>query len=215
MKTILYVTILLFVTTFKPITYQKTKFIINHGDIKLSLDNDTCTFISEHNIKWKDFQKLNSDRKDRWHNEKPNGPYNKEHYNNSGYDLGHLTPAHITSYNDTLQYHSFSMFNQAPQLAGFNRGKWKKMELGVEDTISKYKSDVRIITGVVYDNNKKIYLSKSRIKIPTYFYKIISIEKENKTYVWLGSNLNGNVIKINIIYLNEILKKYNNRLTFK
>jgi DNA/RNA endonuclease G (NUC1) len=211
MKIISY--IILIVLLVKPITYQKTKFTINHGDIKLSLDNDTCTFISEHNIKWADFQKLDSDRKDRWHNEKPNGPYKKEYYHNSGYDLGHLTPAHITSYDDTLQYHSFSMFNQAPQLADFNRGKWKMMELGVEDTISKYKSDVRIITGVVYDNNKKTYLGKSRIKIPIYYYKIVSIK--NKTFVWLGSNLNGSVININIIYLNEILKKYNNKMFFK
>ena len=196
MKTILYIIILLFVTTFKPVSYRKTKFTINHGDIKLSLDDDTCSFISEHNIKWKDFQKLDSDRKDQWHNEKPNGPYKKEYYHSSGYDLGHLTPVHITSYNDTLQYHSFSMFNQAPQLAEFNRGKWKRMELGVEDTILKYKTDVRIITGVVYDNNKKTYLSKSRIKIPLYFYKIISIENKGTEYVWLGSNQNGNVITL-------------------
>lgn len=207
--------VLVFTVTYKPITYKPTKFTIKHDDIIMSLDQDTCSFISKHDLKWKDFQKLDGDRKDRWHNEKPNGPYKKEYYHNSGYDLGHLTPAHITSYDDTLQYHSFSMFNQAPQLADFNRGKWKMMELGVEDTISKYKTDVNIITGVVYDNHKKVYLGKSRVKIPVYFYKIVSIEKENKTYVWLGSNLNGNVIKINIIYLNEILKKYGNHLVFK
>ena len=215
MKTILYVLLIVLIVSFKPVTYKATKFTIKHGDITLSLDSDTCTFISKHDIKWKDFQKLDSDRKDRWHRESPFGPYKREHYQNSGYDLGHLTPAHITSYDDSLQYRSFSMFNQAPQLAEFNRGKWKQMEGSVEDTISKYKSDVSIITGVIYNNHKRVYLGKSRIKIPLYYYKIVSIQKNDKLYVWLGSNVNGNVITISVTQLNVILKKYNNSLVFK
>lgn len=214
MKTLLLL-LLVFTITFKPISYKPTKFTIKHGDMIMSLDQDTCSFISKHDLKWKDFQKLDGDRKDRWHKEKPFGPYDKNYYHNSGYDLGHLTTAHITSYNDSLQYHSFSMFNQAPQLADFNRGKWKQMEGSVEDSISKYKTDVSIITGVVYDNNKKVYLGKSRIKIPLYYYKILSIQKKGKLYVWLGSNVNGNVIVISVTHLNEILKKYGNHLVFK
>ena len=56
---------------------------------------------------------------------------------------------------------SFSLFNQAPQVAAFNRGKWAQLEGQVEDSISKYQSDVTIITGVIYDPIFKKYLGKS------------------------------------------------------
>lgn len=215
MKTLLLLSLMVIVTTFKPIKYKSTKFTVIHDDIILSLDSDTCTFVSKHDLKWENFKKLDSDRKDKWHKEKPFGPYNKEYYHNSGYDLGHLTPAHITSYNDSVQYHSFSMFNQAPQLAEFNRGKWKKLESSVEDSVMKYKSNVTIITGVIYDNRNKTYLNKSKIKIPIYFYKILSIQKKNKIYVWVGSNVNGNVINSDIKTLNGLLKINGDNLLYE
>ena len=129
--------------------------------------------------------------------------------------MGHLTPSHITSYNNEVNHTSFSFYNQAPQLAGFNRGKWARLERSVEDSISKYKSDVLIITGVIYDNTKKVYLSKSQIKIPTSFYKILNIKTKKLTYVWVGSNVNGEAMKISIKELNELLKLNKNDLIFK
>ena len=42
-----------------------------------------------------------------------------------------------------------------------------------------------IITGVIY-NKKPTYLSKSKIKIPIYYYKVLFIG--NKRYYWLGDN---------------------------
>jgi DNA/RNA endonuclease G (NUC1) len=101
---------------------------IKHGDITLYLSDDTCSMVSKHTIKYSDFKKLDSDRDNRWFQDVYKGKYNKEAYNHSGYDLGHLTPSHITSYNDTLNHNSFSLFNQAPQIATFNRGTWAKLE---------------------------------------------------------------------------------------
>lgn len=179
-----------------------TNLIINHGDITLYLSNDTSTLASKHTIKYSDFLNLDSDRDDRWFKDTYKGKYSKAPYKYSGYDLGHLTPSHITSYNDTLNHASFSLFNQAPQLASFNRGKWAKLERHVEDSISKYKMDATIITGVIYDINDTTYLSNSRIKIPTSYFKVLIIG--DKIYCWIGSNIHGSVIPITLDELNEI-----------
>lgn len=196
------------------VTFKGPKLIIKHGDITLYLDSDTNTFVSKHELKYSNFKRLDSDRDNRWYQDTYKGIYNKEYYIRTGYDLGHLTPAHITSYNDTLNHESFSLFNQAPQIASFNRGKWVRLEMSVEDSIDKYQSDVTIITGVIYENLKKKYLGKSKIKIPYSFYKILYIQKNKLTYVWIGSNINGEVIPTDIKALNNILKSYKNNLLF-
>jgi DNA/RNA endonuclease G (NUC1) len=207
--------ILLIIVSF--ISLGQVKFIepklkIKHGDLTLYLDSDTNSFVSKHELKYSDFKKLDSDRDNRWFQDIYKGIYDKEHYVRTGYDLGHLTPSHITSYNDTLNHESFSLFNQAPQMAAFNRGKWAQLEKGVEDSIAKYKTDVTIITGVIYDNKNKIYLSKSKIKIPEVYYKILVIKQKKKslTYIWVGSNINGDIIKSNIKELKDIFKVNNN-----
>jgi DNA/RNA endonuclease G (NUC1) len=180
----------------------------------LYLDSDTNSFVSVLNIKYSEFKKLDSDRDNKWFQDKYKGIYNKQAYVNTGYDLGHLTPSHITSYDDTLNHNSFSLFNQAPQLAAFNRGKWAQLEGSVEDSIAKYKTNVSIITGVIYNNKKKTYLGKSRIKIPISYYKILSIKSKDLMYVWVGSNINGEIIQIDIKKLNEVLKMNDNKMYF-
>jgi len=199
------------------VKFTEPKLNIKHGDLTIYLDSDTNSFITKHELKYSDFKKLDSDRDDRWFQDTYKGIYNKEYYVRTGYDLGHLTPSHITSYNDTLNHESFSLFNQAPQLAAFNRGKWAQLERGVEDSIAKYKTDVTIITGVIYDNKNKMYLNKSRIKIPDVYYKILFIKQKKKplTYVWVGSNVNGQILKSDIPQLNGILKINNNNLKFE
>ena len=193
---------------------DSTKFTINHGDLTFYLDNDTASFVSVHKVTYKQVIQLDGKRSDKWHKEKPFGPYNREPYQKSGYDLGHLSPSNITSYNDSLNYHSFSFFNQAPQLAGFNRGKWSQLENHVEQLILKKKLDAVIITGVIYDNKKKTYLGKSRIKIPIAYYKVVVFNKR-KIYAWVGSNINGTVTKTDIKTILEMAKMNNNKLNIK
>lgn len=197
------------------LTFKPTKLSITHNELTFYLDSDTNSFLSVHKIKYDEYLKIDGVRSDKWHSEKYKGIYNKETYLHSGYDLGHLTPSNITSYDDSLNYHSFSLFNQAPQLAAFNRGKWAQLESNVEDSIGKYKSDATIYTGVIYNNKKKTYLNKSKIKIPISYYKILVIESKSLTYVWIGSNINGEVIPIDIKKLNGILKLNQNDMLFK
>ncbi|TXG83747.1 MAG: DNA/RNA non-specific endonuclease [Spirochaetes bacterium] len=180
------------------------KLIIPHGDITLYLTKDTCSMVSKHVISYSEFLKLDKERDNKWFQDTYKGKYTKDSYLRTGYDIGHLTPSHITSYDNVLNHSSFSLFNAAPQLAAFNRGKWAQLEGSVEDSIAKYKKDAVIITGVIYDNNKKKFMGDSRIPIPVSFYKILFIDR--RVYCWIGSNINGEIIPTTLKELNELFK---------
>jgi DNA/RNA endonuclease G (NUC1) len=192
------------VNIFSQTISTNNKLIINHGDINLYLTDDSLSMISKHVLLYNDFLKLDDERDNRWFQDSIKSKYNRTIYSKSGYDLGHLTPSHITSYDDELNHKSFSFLNQAPQLPSFNRGKWARVESSVEDSISKYKKDVVIITGVIYSGNKPTYLKNSKIKIPIYYYKILYVD--NLVYCWLGSNVNGEIKIIDIKNLNKLFK---------
>jgi len=187
------------------------KLIISHGDITLYLTKDTCALASKHVITYAEFQKLDKERDNKWFQDTYKGKYTKDSYLRTGYDIGHLTPSHITSYDNVLNHDSFSLFNAAPQLAAFNRGKWAQMEGGIEDTIAKYKKDAVIITGVIYDGKKTTYMGKSKIPIPMSFFKVVYIDK--KVFCWIGSNINGLITTTTVKELNEIFKL--NKMTLK
>ena len=207
---ILLVAILISMSAMSQLVATKNKLILNHGDMILYLSNDTLPMVSKHSINYSKF-KLDSDRDNKWFQDKYK-KMDKKFYKKSGYDLGHLTPSHITSYDDTLNHKSFSLYNQAPQLSKFNKGNWNKLEQSVEDSINKYKYNVTIITGVIYDSTCK-FLSGSKIKIPTHYFKIAYIGK--KTYCWIGSNTTCEVKPIKLIELNAIFEKNKMGLTIK
>jgi DNA/RNA endonuclease G (NUC1) len=186
-------------------------FTINHGDLTFYLDKDTSSYVSVHKITSTQIKRLSGIRKDRWHIEKPYGPYKKSLYVNTGYDLGHLTPSKITMYNDSVNFHTFSMFNEAPQLSQFNEHPWEQLEMSVINIILKTKCNAVIITGVIYDNKHKQYLGKSRIKIPTEYYKILVLSN-GTTYAWIGSNVNGLISKISVESIVQIAKDNGNNL---
>ena len=194
-------------------TISNTNLKINHGDIILYLTNDSLSMVSKHTISYSNFLKLDKDRDNKWFQDSIKSKYNRTIYSKSGYDLGHLTPSHITSYDDELNHKSFSFLNQAPQLANFNRGKWSRLEGSVEDSISKYKTNTIIITGVIYNEKKPTYLNNSKIKIPTHYYKILYINK--LVYCWLGSNINGEMNVITIKDLNNLFKSNGMKIKIK
>lgn len=178
--------------------------IIPHGDITLYLTKDTCTLVSKHVLKFSSFIKLDNERDNRWFQDTYKGKYYKEAYLKTGYDIGHLTPSHITSYDNNLNNKSFSLFNAAPQLAGFNRGKWAQMEGDVEAIIANSKRDVVIITGVIYNPKNIRFMGKSRIPIPESFFKVLFIN--GSTQCWIGSNINGLITVTTLADLNNMFK---------
>ena len=196
----------------------KNSLQIQHGDIVLYLDDDTCTLVSKHTITYQEFQKLGTwSRSDKWFDDTWTGKYLKKYYTNTNYDKGHLTPSHITTYDSLLNSSSFSMFNQAPQAKYFNEHTWQKLESDVEDTIQKNKSDAVIITGVIYNEKNKTYLGNSKIKIPTHYFKVLFISK--KQWVWIGENVEDKakcqVKLIKLSDLNLIFKKNSMNLNIK
>jgi DNA/RNA endonuclease G (NUC1) len=189
------------------------KLIIKHADITLYLTKDTCSMVSKHVLKYSSFLKLDKERDNRWFQDTYKGKYFKDAYLKTGYDIGHLTPSHITSYDNELNHKSFSLFNAAPQVAAFNRGKWAQMEGDVEDIIAKSKQDVVIITGVIYDPNNIRFMGKSRIPIPNSFFKVLFINGTTKC--WVGSNINGMISVITLTDLNGLFKLNKMNLTIK
>jgi DNA/RNA endonuclease G (NUC1) len=207
--TALFMTMSMFSQTVK----TDNKLIITHGDITLYLTTDTCALVSKHVLKYSSFLNLDKERDNRWFQDTYKGKYYKDAYLKTGYDIGHLTPSHITTYENNLNHKSFSLFNAAPQLAGFNRGKWAQLEGDVEDIIAKNKQDVVIITGVIYDPTNIRFMGKSRIPIPSAFFKVLFMN--GKTQCWVGSNINGLIVTITLKDLNELFKKNKMNLTIK
>ena len=204
MKKLLTLLFVLFTTTIfaQTVTIDSTAVTIKHNELTFYLDADTNTYVSVQQITKDQIKNLVGPRTDYWHNEVPVGPYKQSAYVHTGYDLGHLTPCKITMYSQVpkgcpaaerskyTNYNSFSMFNQAPQLAAFNEHPWEHLEMAVIDTILKAKTNAVIITGVIYNNKHKTYLPKSRIKIPIDYYKIVVLGN-GKVMAWIGSNING------------------------
>ena len=187
------------------------KLAISHGDMVLYPSNDTLPMASRHAIKFSKF-KLDSDRDGRWFQERYKKA-SKSAYKGTGYDLGHLTPSHITSYDDSLNYNSFSLYNQAPQLARFNRGSWKRLESAVEDSILKYKKDAVVITGVIYGADAKC-LGKSKIKIPSHYFKCVFVGSYR--WCWIGANdSSGDIKYMTLQELNAILDKNKSGMNIK
>ncbi|MFM7033437.1 MAG: DNA/RNA non-specific endonuclease, partial [Bacteroidota bacterium] len=58
---------------------------------------------------------------------------NDRDYAGSGFDKGHLVPAADMAWSVQSMMESFSYANVSPQLPGFNRGIWKRLESQVRD----------------------------------------------------------------------------------
>lgn len=92
-------------------------------------------------------------------------------YKGSGYDRGHLAAAADFTWNKLALDESFYMSNMSPQLPGFNRGIWKKLE---EKTRSLARSNgtVYIVTGPIF-TGKSDKIGKNKVAIPDKYYKVV------------------------------------------
>jgi endonuclease G len=92
-------------------------------------------------------------------------------YRNSGFDRGHLAPAADMSYSEKAMYDSFFLSNVSPQLPGFNRGIWKRLEERVR-SIAIEKDTIWVVTGPILEQNLG-KMGSSSVSIPEIFYKVI------------------------------------------
>ena len=95
-------------------------------------------------------------------------------YNKTGYDRGHLVPAHDMDFNKTAMTESFYMTNVSPQVPEFNRGIWKSLETKVRKW-AKQEKRVYVVTGPLLRKriNKDARMIEDGPSVPKAFYKII------------------------------------------
>ena len=99
------------------------------------------------------------------------GTANDNDYAGSGYDKGHLAPAADMGWSSTTMAESFYYSNMSPQLPGFNRGIWKRLEELVRSWAIEYNS-VYIVTGPVLTDGLPS-IGANKVSIPRYYYKVI------------------------------------------
>ncbi len=92
-------------------------------------------------------------------------------YKGSGYDKGHLAPAADMGWSATTMTESFYYSNMSPQLPGFNRGIWKKLEELVR-TWAIENQAVYVVTGPVLSKGLST-IGYNKIAVPNYYYKLI------------------------------------------
>jgi len=92
-------------------------------------------------------------------------------YKGSGYGRGHLAPAADMGWSVQSMEESFFYSNMSPQVPGFNRGIWKKLEEQVRQWAVDNKA-VYVVTGPVLENNLHT-IGTNHISVPRYYYKVI------------------------------------------
>lgn len=99
------------------------------------------------------------------------GTATNKDYAKSGYDRGHLAPAADMGWSEKTMEESFYFSNMSPQLPGFNRGIWKKLEELVRDWAIE-NDTISIVTGPVLTDGLPT-IGENKVSIPKYYYKVI------------------------------------------
>jgi len=94
-------------------------------------------------------------------------------YTKTGYDRGHLAPAGDMKFSAQAMAESFYMSNVSPQLPGFNRGIWKKLEEQFRSWAPSSHT-VFVVTGPVLIDPINSHIGQTcSISVPWRFYKIM------------------------------------------
>ena len=109
-------------------------------------------------------------------------------YKGSGYDRGHLAPAHDFSFNTTAMSESFYMSNMSPQNPSFNRGIWVELESLVRSWGSA--SSIYVVTGPILSSCSAT-IGQNNVCVPKYYYKVIYNPSEQKMIALVLPNEKG------------------------
>lgn len=113
----------------------------------------------------------------------PSGSAELFDYKGSGYDRGHLAPAADFKWSKNAMSESFYMSNMSPQLPGFNRGIWKKLESLVRNWAMEY-DEIYITTGPILEENLE-YIGPNNVSVPKYYFKVI-LDYKDPEYKAIG-----------------------------
>ena len=83
---------------------------------------------------------------------------------------------------------TFFMSNMSPQLPGFNRGEWKKLEAKVREWAIQEDSII-VVTGPIFKNNIE-NIGQNKVTVPGYYYKVIyDVTKPQKMMAFIIPHL--------------------------
>ena len=103
----------------------------------------------------------------------PSTALDMKDYSKSGYDKGHLAPAEDMRYSDKAESESFLMSNMSPQIRGFNRGIWKRLERQIRK-FAHSEGSIVVVTGPVFSffGGRKL----GEMSVAQKFYKVVYSE---------------------------------------
>lgn len=101
-----------------------------------------------------------------------------EDYWRSGYDRGHMAPAGSMKINGESMSNSFFMSNMSPQIPGFNRGIWRRLEEKVRFWIENNDS-IFVVTGPILDQPLDS-IGNNNVIVPRAYYKTLLGFKDGK-----------------------------------
>ena len=113
--------------------------------------------------------------------------------NRQPYDRGHLVSSADRLADAAVNSETFLMSNMSPQVPGFNRGIWKKLEGAVRDLAKKKNSrgkrayvEVYAICGPMFEiGNPVDVIGKNKVVVPDAFFKsILAEQRRGKLEMW-------------------------------
>lgn len=105
-------------------------------------------------------------------------------YRGSGYDRGHLAPAADMARSRITMSESFILTNIVPQVPGFNRGIWKRLETEVRAWAVE-RGDINVCAGPIYldDDGDGVVefdvIGRGRTAVPDAFFKIVVAREDS------------------------------------
>jgi len=107
-------------------------------------------------------------------------------YTKSGYDRGHLAPAADMKWSEKAMSESFYYSNMSPQVPGFNRGIWKKLEEQVRLWAKQYDT-LYIVTGPKLESGLPT-IGPNQVSVPKLYYKALIAPNQQKGIAFLIPN---------------------------
>jgi endonuclease G len=99
------------------------------------------------------------------------GTADNRDYEKSGYDRGHLAPAADMGWSQVAIAESFYFSNMSPQLPGFNRGIWKKLEEQTRSWAAE-NGALYVVTGPVLSQRLPT-IGPNAVSVPAFYYKVL------------------------------------------
>lgn len=104
-------------------------------------------------------------------------------YKHSGYDTGHMVNDADLRWDSIAGDESLLLSNMTPQLPGFNRGIWKKLEDSTRGWALSRQSPIMVYAGPIYGPDDKTI--GAGVKIPASFFKVLIDTKTHEAQVYL------------------------------